>query len=96
MEAERGLKTWGKPQGRELVQFQNQLRLAFLREDWAAISTIAEPQLRARNQQHADRSWLQRDGRLLRPPACTLAKTPGLSGANARVSMDFLPSLLFW
>ena len=45
MEAERNLKTLGKPPGRELVQFQNQLRLAFLREDWAAISSASVPQL---------------------------------------------------
>ena len=29
--AEGGLRTWGKPAGRELARFQNQLRLAFLR-----------------------------------------------------------------
>ncbi|MCP3724722.1 hypothetical protein M3I53_16595 [Paraburkholderia sp. CNPSo 3272] len=43
MKAEVGLKTFGKPAGRELIRFQNQLRLDFLREDWAAIASTADP-----------------------------------------------------
>ena len=59
MEAERGLKTLGKTQGRELVQFQNQLRLAFLREDWVAISTITEPPLASQLEQTSALETLQ-------------------------------------
>jgi hypothetical protein len=43
MAAEVGLTTLGKPGGRELARFQNQLRLHFLREDWAAITAMADP-----------------------------------------------------
>ena len=43
MTAEEGLKTLGETSGRELTRFQNQLRLDFLREDWAAIAAKAEP-----------------------------------------------------
>lgn len=43
MAAELDLKTWGKPSGRELVRFQNQLRLAFVRQDWSAIAATPDP-----------------------------------------------------
>jgi len=43
MAAEIELKTLGKPEGRELIRFQNQLRLQFLREDWAGIVATADP-----------------------------------------------------
>lgn len=45
MAAEAGLRTLGKVPGRELARFQNQLRLDFLREDWAAIAAKVEPDL---------------------------------------------------
>ena len=53
MAAEVGLTTWGKPAGRELTRFQNQLRLHFLREDWAAIAATADPNFPAPLEQAA-------------------------------------------
>ncbi|MGO9895051.1 MAG: hypothetical protein ACLPX8_12655 [Bryobacteraceae bacterium] len=53
MAAEVGLTTWGKPAGRELTRFQNQLRLQFLREDWAAIAATADPSFAAPLEQAA-------------------------------------------
>ena len=43
MAAEASLRTFGEVAGRELTRFQNQLRLDFLREDWAEIAAKAEP-----------------------------------------------------
>ena len=43
MAAEIDLKTWGPIPGREVVRFRNQVRLLFLREDWAAIATKVIP-----------------------------------------------------
>lgn len=53
MAAEVDLKTWGKPAGRELVRFRNQVRLLFLREDWAAIATTAVPNFPSSRDQEA-------------------------------------------
>ena len=47
MEAEAELKTWGKPPGRELARFRNQLRLHYLREDWPAILSTPRPAFKA-------------------------------------------------
>lgn len=43
MAAEEQLQTLGRSPGRERVRFQNQLRLAFLKQDWAAITGAPEP-----------------------------------------------------
>jgi hypothetical protein len=53
MAAEVGLTTLGKPAGRELTRFQNQLRFHFLREDWAAIAATADPNFHAPLEQAA-------------------------------------------
>ncbi len=53
MAAEVNLKTFGKPGGRELTRFQNQLRLDFLRGDWAAIAATADPNFPAPLEQAA-------------------------------------------
>ena len=53
MAAEVGLTTLGKPAGRELTQFQNQLRFHFLREDWAAIAATDDPNFHAPLEQAA-------------------------------------------
>jgi hypothetical protein len=53
MAAEVGLTTLGKPPGRELIRFQNQLRLHFLRNDWAAIAATDDPQFSAPLEQAA-------------------------------------------
>ena len=47
MAAEINLETWGPVQGRELVRFQNQLHLHFLREEWAALAATANPNFTA-------------------------------------------------
>jgi hypothetical protein len=52
MAAEVGL-TSGKPSARELTRFQNQLRLDFLREDWAAIAGTPDPNFPAPLEQAA-------------------------------------------
>lgn len=59
IEAERGLKPLGKSQRRELVQFQNQVHLAFLREDWAAIAAMAEPPLTSQSDLASARETLR-------------------------------------
>ena len=43
----------GNVPGRELTHFQNQLRLDFLREDWAAIADKPDPRLPAQREQAA-------------------------------------------
>ena len=43
MAAEAGLQTLGRTGGREIARFQHQLRLEFLRGDWAAIAATQEP-----------------------------------------------------
>jgi hypothetical protein len=53
MAAEVNLKTFGKPAGRELTRFQNQLRLHFLRADWKALASMADPKLPAPMEQAA-------------------------------------------
>jgi len=53
MTAEVSLRTLGNPAGRELVQFQNKLRLDFLREDWVAIAATAHPNFSAPMEQAA-------------------------------------------
>lgn len=53
MAAEVDLETFGKPAGRELVRFQNQLRLHFLRQDWAAIVATADPSLPSQQEREA-------------------------------------------
>jgi hypothetical protein len=51
MAAERGLKMLGKPAGRELTRFRNDLRLAFLRQDWDAIINAPRPNFTAQLEQ---------------------------------------------
>jgi hypothetical protein len=53
MAAEVNLTTWGEPAGRELTRFRNQLRLDFLRQDWAAIAATADPNFPAPQEQAA-------------------------------------------
>ena len=55
--AERALK--GNVQGRELAHFQSQLRLDFLREDWAAIASKPDPRLPAHQEEAAALETLQ-------------------------------------
>jgi hypothetical protein len=59
MAAERDLKTWGKPAGRELTRFRNDLRLAFLRQDWAAIINAPQPNFTAQLEQESAIETLQ-------------------------------------
>ena len=53
MEAEAGLITLGKTAGRELVRFQNQLRLDFLQGNWREILDTEAPNFPASEQQAA-------------------------------------------
>jgi hypothetical protein len=53
MAAEAGLTTLGRPTGRELARFLNQLRLNFLREDWVAIAATPDPNFSASMEQAA-------------------------------------------
>lgn len=53
MAAEIDLRTLGKPAGRELTRFQNELRLHFLREDWAALTAMTEPHFSALHERAA-------------------------------------------
>ncbi|MHB8283339.1 MAG: hypothetical protein ACYDD1_01555 [Caulobacteraceae bacterium] len=59
MTAELSLKTLGPSPGRDLVRFQNRLRLAFLKEDWTAITQTPEPQFPAPLDQAAALEILQ-------------------------------------
>ena len=59
MAAERDLTTWGKPAGRELTRFRNDLRLAFLRQDWAAIINAPQPNFTAQLEQESAVETLQ-------------------------------------
>ncbi|MBB2199104.1 hypothetical protein HLH44_16880 [Gluconacetobacter sp. 1c LMG 22058] len=59
MAAEKNLKTWGKPAGRELTQFRNGLRLAFLRQDWDAITQAPQPAFTAQLEQESALETLQ-------------------------------------
>ena len=58
MDAEAKLNPLGKPKGRELIQFQNKLRLAFLQEDWTAIASTVEPSLVGKLEQESARETL--------------------------------------
>lgn len=53
MAAEKNLKTWGKPAGRELTRFRNELRLAFLKQDWDAITQAPQPAFTAQLEQES-------------------------------------------
>ena len=57
--AERDLKTLGKTPGRELTRFRNELRLAFLRQDWAAIVNAPQPAFTAQLEQESAVETLQ-------------------------------------
>lgn len=59
MAAERDLKTWGKPAGRELTRFRNELRLAFLKQDWDAIINARPPAFIAQLEQESAFETLQ-------------------------------------
>lgn len=59
MTAELGLRTLGTPPGRELMRFQNRLRLHFLQEDWAAIVATADPSFASPQEQAAAIETLQ-------------------------------------
>jgi hypothetical protein len=59
MAAERDLKTWGKPAGRELTRFRNELRLAFLKQDWDAIINARPPAFTAQLEQESAFETLQ-------------------------------------
>jgi hypothetical protein len=53
------LQTLGKPAGRELTRFRNELRLAYLRQDWAAITGAVEPTFTAQLDREAAQETLQ-------------------------------------
>ncbi|WP_075286665.1 hypothetical protein [Xanthomonas campestris] len=59
MAAEKNLKTWGKPAGRELARFRNELRLAFLKQDWDAITQAPQPAFTAQLEQESALETLQ-------------------------------------
>lgn len=59
MAAEKNLKTWGKPAGRELTRFRNELRLAFLKQDWDAITQAPRPAFTAQLEQESALETLQ-------------------------------------
>lgn len=79
MAAEVDLKTWGKPAERELVRFRNQVRLLFLREDWAAIATTAVPNFPSPHDQEAATETLRQFR------ALALIKGPKPNPASAKV-----------
>jgi hypothetical protein len=93
MTAELGLKTLGKPAGRELVRFQNQLRLDFLREDWPAIAATADPNFAAPLEQASAVETL----RQFRGLAALMGPTPNPAEAKALFADLFAkrPSLAF-
>lgn len=59
MAAEKNLKTLGKPAGRELTRFRNELRLAFLKQDWDAITQAPQPAFTAQLEQESALETLQ-------------------------------------
>lgn len=59
MAAEKNLKTWGKPAGRELTRFRNELRLAFLKQDWDAITQAPQPDFTTQQEQESALETLQ-------------------------------------
>jgi hypothetical protein len=59
MAAEKNLKTLGKPAGRELTRFCNELRLAFLKQDWDAISQAPQPAFTSQVEQESALETLQ-------------------------------------
>lgn len=93
MAAELELKTLGKPQGRELERFKNQLRLAFLREDWSAIATTPDPSFTAQLEREAALETLRQFRGL------AALKGPGRNPAAAKALFAELfakrPSLAF-
>ena len=93
MAAEVGLTTWGKPAGRELARFQNQLRLHFLRKDWAAIAATADPNFPAPLEQAAAVETL----RQFRGLAALKGPNPNPEGAKTLFADLFAkrPSLSF-
>jgi hypothetical protein len=91
--AERTLRTYGKPAGRELDRFKNQLRLNYLREDWAAISATAYPQFSEPQEQASAVETLQQFHGL----AAIMGPKPNLNQAKAlfRTLFERRPSLGF-
>lgn len=59
MAAEKNLKTWGKPAGRELNRFRNKLWLAFLKQDWEAITKAPQPAFTSQLEQESALETLQ-------------------------------------
>lgn len=59
MDAEAKLQTLGQPPGRELVRFQNQLRLHYLREEWSVIASTPWPAFQAPSDQTSAENTLK-------------------------------------
>ena len=78
MAAEANLETWGKAAGRELVRFRNQVRLLFIRGDWAAIETAVVPKFLSSHDQE------EATGTLRQFRGLALIKGPNPNPASAK------------
>lgn len=79
MEAETQLKTLGSAPGRELVRFQNQLRLQYLRNEWAAILSTPKPAF----QSPGDQTSAEETLKLFQGVAMLKGPTPDAEAAKA-------------
>jgi hypothetical protein len=79
MEAETQLKTLGSAPGRELVRFQNQLRLQYLRNEWAAILSTPKPTF----QSPSDQTSAEETLKLFQGVAMLKGPTPDAEAAKA-------------
>lgn len=93
MAAEIDLKTMGPIPGREVVRFRNQVRLLFLREDWAAIMAMVIPNFSSSH----DRDVANETLRQFRALALIKGPKPNPASAKALFAnlFDERPSLGF-